>query len=70
MVTTRTHLSKVTVGTPNVAPNSAAKEPPKLCPVSQMLASGYIAVRFAYSPYIQMKCPNKATVIAGQINGQ
>lgn len=35
-----THLSNVTVGTPNVELRSAASAPPKLCPVSQIVDVG------------------------------
>jgi hypothetical protein len=43
-------LSNVTVGTPNVAPSNAASAPPRLCPVSQIVEVGYVAVRFRYNP--------------------
>jgi hypothetical protein len=40
--------SKATTGEPNVVPIRAAKEPPRLCPVTQILASGYMYVRLLY----------------------
>ena len=36
--------SKVTVGTPKVRPIKLASAPPRLCPVSQIVAFGYAAV--------------------------